>query len=82
MGYTRRTRGKSSAIALTFAVILSYYFFFAAAGAVKLFSPALMTVLFWVPNVAGLAVAFWFLWRSETRLMVLPGPFGRTAWRK
>ncbi len=79
MGYTRRTRGKSSAIALTFVVILFYYFFFAAAGAVKLFSTALMTVFFWVPNVAGFAVACWFLWRSETRLIIFPGLSGRLA---
>ncbi len=82
IGYGRRVRGKSSAIALTFVLILFYYFFFAAAGALESYSLPLMTICFWIPNVGGFFLACWLLWRSETRLITLPGPLGRLARKK
>jgi len=82
LGYFRRARGKSPAIALTLAVILVYYLFLAAAGALESYSPLLMTVLLWLPNAAGFAAACWLLWRSENRLIFLPDPFGRLAGKR
>jgi lipopolysaccharide export system permease protein len=82
LGHSRRARGKSPAIALTLAVILVYYLFLAAAGALESYSPLLMAVLLWLPNAAGFATACWFLWRSENRMMVLPDPFGWLAGKR
>ncbi len=82
LGHSRRTRGKSPSLALTLAIILFYYLFLAAAGALESFSPSLMTVLLWLPNVAGLSAACWLLWRSETRLILVPDLFGRLAGKK
>ena len=77
LGHAQRVRGKSPALALTLAVILFYYLFLAAAGALESFSTALMTLLLWVPNSAGLAAACWLIWRSESRLVFLPDLFRR-----
>ncbi|MGZ8458942.1 MAG: LptF/LptG family permease [Candidatus Deferrimicrobiaceae bacterium] len=82
LGHSRRARGKSPAIALTLAVILVYYLFLAAAGALESYSPLLMAALLWLPNAAGFATACWFLWRSENRMMVLPDPFGWLAGKR
>jgi lipopolysaccharide export LptBFGC system permease protein LptF len=82
LGHSQRARGKSPALALTLAVILFYYLFLAAAGTVEPFSPALMTLLLWVPNSAGLAAACWLIWRSESRLVFLPDLFGRFERKK
>jgi len=82
LGHSQRLRGKSPALALTLAVILFYYLFLAAAGALESFSTALMTLLLWVPNSAGLAAACWLIWRSESRLVFLPDLFGRFERRK
>jgi len=82
LAHSQRVRGKSPALALTFVVILFYYLFLATAGALESFSPALMTLLLWLPNSAGLAVACWFIWRSETRLVFLPDLIGRFERKK
>lgn len=82
LGHSQRARGKSPALALTLAIILFYYIFLAAAGALESYSPVLMTVVIWLPNAAGLAAACWLLWRSETRLIFLPDPFRRLAGEK
>lgn len=82
LGHSRRARGKSPSLALTLVIILFYYIFLSAAGSLKSFSPALTTAILWVPNVAGLAAACWLLWRSETRLILLPDLFGRLAGKR
>jgi lipopolysaccharide export system permease protein len=82
LGHSRRARGKSPSLALTLVIILFYYLFLAAAGAITSFSPALTTALLWVPNTAGLTAACWLLWRSDTRLILLPDLFGRLAGKK
>jgi lipopolysaccharide export system permease protein len=82
LGHSQRVRGKSPALALTLAIILFYYLFLAAAGTLEPFSPALMTLLLWVPNSAGLAAACWLIWRSESRLVFLPDLFGRFERKK
>ncbi len=82
LGHAQRARGKSPALALTIVLILFFYLFLAAAGALEGFSPTLMTVLIWFPNVAGLAAAIWLLWRSETQAVFLPDLFGRLAGKK
>ena len=35
-----------------------------------------MIALLWAPNVVGLSLAAWILWRSERSLSLLPAPFG------
>jgi lipopolysaccharide export system permease protein len=82
LGLSQRARGKSPALASTLAIILFYYIFLAAAGALESFSPVLMTLLLWLPNAAGLGAACWLLWRSETRMILLPDPFGLLAGKK
>ncbi|HSL99567.1 MAG TPA: LptF/LptG family permease [Candidatus Limnocylindria bacterium] len=82
LGHSQRVRGKSPALALTLAVILFYYLFLAAAGTLESSSPALMTLLLWVPNSVGLAAACWLIWRSESRLVSLPDLFGRLERKK
>lgn len=82
LGHAQRARGKSPALALTLVLILCFYLFIAAAGTLESFSPTLMTVLIWFPDVAGLAAAIWLLQRSETRPVFLPDLFGRIAGKK
>jgi len=82
LGLSQRARGKSPALASTLAIILFYYIFLAAARALESFSPVLMTLLLWLPNAAGLGAACWLLWRSETRMILLPDPFGLLAGKK
>ncbi len=77
LGLSQRARGRSPALASTVAVILVYYVFIAAAGAVESATPVLMTVLLWLPNAIGLCLAAWVLWRSESRMISLPSFFGR-----
>lgn len=82
LGHAQRARGKSPAVVLTLAVILLYYVFLAVAGVLEEVSPAFMAVFLWLPNVAGLGAACWFLWRSETRLIVLPQALDRLTRKK
>ena len=82
LGLSQRARGKSPALASTLAIILFFYVFLAAANALEEFSPGLMTALLWFPNAAGLGAACWLLWRSETRMILLPDLFGKLAGKK
>lgn len=76
LGHAQRMRGKSPAIALTLVIILVYYIFIAVAGVFESGFPMLMVALLWFPSAAGFAAACWLLWRSEHRMILLPGPFG------
>ena len=81
LGLSQRARGRSPALAFTVAVILVYYLFIAAAGAVESSAPALMALLLWLPNAIGLCLAGWILWRSESRMISMPSIFGRFGGR-
>ena len=72
LGLSQRARGKSPALALTVAVILLYYIFLAAGGALEPTMPWVMEVLLWTPNAVGIVLAGWFLVRSESRLVLIP----------
>ena len=76
LGFSLRSRGKSSAVGITVALVLVYYLFIAAAGALERHSGSAMIALLWAPNVVGLSLAAWILWRSERSLSLLPAPFG------
>jgi lipopolysaccharide export LptBFGC system permease protein LptF len=82
LGFSLRSRGKSSAVGITVALVLVYYLFIAAAGVVERRSGPGMIALLWAPNVLGLSLATWILWRSERSLTLLPRPFGRGRLRK
>jgi len=82
LGLSQRARGKSPALASTLAIILFFYFFLTAAGAVEESSPRFMAVLLWFPNAVALGAACWLLWRSESRMILLPDLFGRLAGKK
>jgi lipopolysaccharide export LptBFGC system permease protein LptF len=72
LGFSLRSRGKSSAVGVTVALVLVYYLFIAAAGAVEGVSDFGMVALLWAPNVLGLSIAGWILWRSEHRVTLFP----------
>lgn len=72
IGFTQRARGKSPAFAITIGLILFFYMFLAAAGAVETTAPRLMTLLVWLPNVLGTGIAAYILWRSEDRMFLSP----------
>lgn len=72
LGMSRRSRGKSSAVGLTAALVLVFYLFVAAAGVVEKRSAPAMVALLWAPNVLGLFLAVWILARSERSISVLP----------
>jgi len=74
LGMAQRARGKSSAFGVTLALIVVYYVFLAAGGAMERHSSRGMVALLWAPNLLGFALAGYLLWRSETRLTALPGP--------
>jgi lipopolysaccharide export system permease protein len=82
LGMAQRARGKSSAFAVTMVLILVYYFFMTAAGVMESRSQAAMAALFWAPNVLGLSLSAWIVWRSERSLTVLPGALERLLVRK
>lgn len=82
LGISQRARGKSPAFALTVSVILVYYLFLAAAGALESTRPGLMEALLWAPNTVGILLAVWFLVRSDTRLVLLPNLFERLRGRR
>ena len=82
LGLLRRVRGKSPAFAVTVTLIVFYYLFLAAGGALESRAPALMVFLIWAPNVIVLGLALWILWRSETRMVSLPALFERIPGKK
>jgi lipopolysaccharide export system permease protein len=82
LGFSLESRGKSSAVGITVALILVYYLFIAAAGAVERHSGPGMIAFLWAPNALGLSLAAWILWRSEHSVTILPRPFGRGRLRK
>lgn len=81
LGISQRARGKSPALALTVSVILVYYLFLAAGGALESAMPGFMEALLWTPNAIGIFLAVWFLARSDTRLVLLPNLFERLRGR-
>jgi lipopolysaccharide export LptBFGC system permease protein LptF len=62
-------------------VILIYYLFLAAGGALESSWPGVMEALMWFPNIIGILLAVWFLVRSDTRLVLLPNLFERLRGR-
>jgi len=82
LGFSLRSRGKSSAVGITVALVLIYYLFITAAGALERRSGPGMIALLWAPNALGLSLAAWILWQSERSLTLLPRPFGRDRLRK
>jgi len=82
LGMAQRARGKSSAFVVTMMLILVYYVFLVAAGVMETRAPAGMVALFWAPNVLGLSLAAWILWRSGRNLTALPGLLERILARK
>jgi lipopolysaccharide export LptBFGC system permease protein LptF len=82
LGFSLRSRGRSSAVGITVALFLVYYLFIAAAGAVEGRSGPGMIALLWAPNVIGLLLASWILWRSERSVTLFPNPFGKVRRRK
>ncbi|HSQ14958.1 MAG TPA: LptF/LptG family permease, partial [Candidatus Binatia bacterium] len=76
LGFSLRSRGKSSAVGITVALFLVYYLFISAAGALEGRSGPGMIALLWAPNALGLSLAAWILWRSERSLTFLPRFFG------
>jgi lipopolysaccharide export LptBFGC system permease protein LptF len=81
LGFSLRSRGKSSAVGITVALVLVYYLFISAAGALEGRSGPGMIALLWAPNALGLSLAAWILWRSERSLTFLPRSFGRDRLR-
>jgi len=82
LGFSLRSRGKSSAVGIAVALFLAYYLFIAAAGAVEGRSGPGMIALLWAPNALGLSLAVWILWRSEHCVALFPRIFGRGRLRK
>jgi lipopolysaccharide export LptBFGC system permease protein LptF len=82
LGLFQRARGKSPAFAITVALIVFYYLFLAAGGALETRAPGAMVFLIWAPNAIVLGVALWILWRSESHMISLPSLFGRAQGKK
>ncbi len=82
LGLVQRARGKSPAFAITLAVIVFYYVFLAAGGAMETRAPAAMVALLWLPNVIVACLGSWALWRSESRMIAVPAVFGAFKGRK
>jgi len=72
IGLTQRARGKSSAFGVTIALVIFYYLFIAAAGALEERYPRAMVAVLWAPNLLGISLSAWILWRSEHRMNLLP----------
>ncbi|GAB4228118.1 MAG: LPS export ABC transporter permease LptF [Deltaproteobacteria bacterium] len=81
LGMSRRSRGKSSALGVTAALVLVFYLFIAAAGVVEKRSGPAMIALLWAPNVLGLSLAGWILARSERSISLLPSLFRARRYR-
>lgn len=82
LGLVQRARGKSPAFAITVTVIVFYYVFLAAGGAMEARAPAAMVFLLWLPNAVVACVGSWALWRSESRRIALPSVFGAVPGKK
>ena len=82
LGMAQRARGKSSSFGVTIVLVLAYYVFLAAGGALENRSQPGMIALLWTPNVLGLSLAVWILGRSETRPLELPAPLRAILGRK
>lgn len=82
LGMAQRARGKSSAFAFTMVLVLVYYFFTVAAGVMESRVPAAMVAFFWAPNVLGLSLSGWILWRSDRSLTTVPPVLDRFLGRK
>jgi lipopolysaccharide export system permease protein len=82
IGMLRRARGKSPAFAITVALVIFYYLFLAAGGALESRAPAGMIALIWAPNALVLGFASWSLWRSESRMIRIPSLFGSAPGKK
>ncbi len=72
LGLFQRARGKSPALAITIAVILFFYVFLAAAGAVESSSRIGMIILLWLPNLLVFGTALHIFRISETGIPTLP----------
>ncbi|HEY3488553.1 MAG TPA: LptF/LptG family permease [Candidatus Deferrimicrobiaceae bacterium] len=72
LGLFQRARGKSPALAITVAVILFYYMFLAAAGAVESSSRIGMILLMWLPNLLVFGGAVVIFRMSETGIPAPP----------
>lgn len=72
LGLTQRARGKSSAFGKSLALILAYYMFVALAGTIQKSFPRITVAVLWAPNVLGILLSAWILWRSEHRMDLLP----------
>jgi lipopolysaccharide export system permease protein len=72
LGMTQRARGKSSAFGVTIALVILYYLFIAVAGALEERFPRVMVAVLWAPNLLGVSLSAWILWRSEHRMELLP----------
>ena len=82
LGMAQRARGKSSAFAFTMVLVLVYYVFMVAAGVMENRVPAAMVAFFWAPNVLGLTLSAWILWRSDRSLTTVPPVLDRFLGRK
>jgi len=82
LGFSLRSRGKSSAVGITVALFLVTYLFIAAAKTVERYSTPGMIALLWTPNALGLSLATWILWRSEHQVTLFPRIFGGVRLRK
>ena len=72
LGMSQRARGKSSSFGKTLAMILVYYAFIAGAEMLEKSTPKIMIAVFWMPNVLGILLAIWILYRSEQSVELLP----------
>jgi lipopolysaccharide export system permease protein len=72
LGLLQRARGKSPALAITVGVILFFYVFIAAAGAVESSSRIGMIVLMWMPNLLVFLGAAWVFRISESGIPTPP----------
>ncbi|MEW6721420.1 MAG: LptF/LptG family permease, partial [Thermodesulfobacteriota bacterium] len=77
LGMTQRARGKSSAFAVTVALVILYYLFIAAAGMLEGRFPRGMIAALWAPNALGILFSAWIVRRSERRQDFLPAGMRR-----
>jgi len=75
LGMSQRARGKSSSFSKTLALILTYYAFIAGAGMLEKSAPKAMVAVLWMPNILGILLAIWILYRSEQSLDLFPAWF-------
>lgn len=73
IGFAQRARRKSPAFAITVALVLFFYLFRAAAGALELAAPRLSLVLLWAPDALGIAAAAWLVRSDGQAALLRPG---------